>query len=135
MKDKITAFLGKFTRWFVALVIVIAGTFIVVKFYPYLFAKTIVGEVVKVERVNKPDTIVSAGGGEITKEQLFSFAVAIKDSAGAIHTASSEDRQWAVVEAGKCAEAKFFPYAPWQLDRAGTFYGARLLTYSDCPVK
>jgi hypothetical protein len=63
---------------------------------------------------------------------MFSFAIAIRDQKGTIHTASAEDRQWAVVEKGQCVEAKFFPYPPWNLDKSGTFFGARLLKLYDC---
>lgn len=135
MKEKISSFLRKFTRWLVAVILLLGGAITIVKFYPYIFSKTIHGEIVKVERVNRPDTVISTGGGSLSKEQMFSFAIAIKDETGAIHTASSEDRQWAVAEAGKCAEAKIFPYPPWELDRAGTYHGARLIKYNDCPSK
>lgn len=63
--------------------------------------------------------------------------MAIKDeTSGEIFTASSEDRQWAAVQGeGLCAEAKFFPYPPWQLDKAGTYHGARLLKLWNCSEK
>ena len=89
------------------------------------------GEVIGIDRVIEPSTII--GAGKIPNAQIFSFAVAIKDANGDILTASSEDRQWAVVEKGKCAEAVFFPYPPWILDKAGTFFGARLYRLYECP--
>jgi hypothetical protein len=106
--------------------------FVVFKFYPYVFAKNVTGEIVGVERVNTNETIVM-GGANVPAAQIFSFAVAIRDAKGEIHTASSEDRQWAVVQAGKCAEAKFYPYPPWDLAKWGTFSGARLIRLFDCP--
>jgi hypothetical protein len=76
---------------------------------------------------------MTSGRQGIPDEQIFSFGVAIRDSKGEIHTASSEDRQWAVAQAGQCVEAKYFPYAPWELSNAGTYHGARLIRLFDCP--
>ncbi len=84
-----------------------------------------------IDRVTQPTSII--GSSQIPDSQLFSFAVAIKVPSGEIFTASSEDRQWAVVEKGQCAEVKFFPYPPWQLDKSGTYFGARLLKLFACP--
>jgi hypothetical protein len=119
-----------------AIVLVIAATavFVCVRFYSYVFAKTIDGEVVKVERVTQPEAVI-ASGRNIPAEQLFSFGIAIRDPKGEIHTASSEDRQWSVVQAGQCAQARYFPYPPWDLDKAGTYHNARLLRLYDCPKK
>lgn len=118
----------------VAFLVIAVTSFILIRFYPYIFAKSIDGEVVKVERVTQPETVIS-NGATIPASQIYSFAVAIRDGKGEIHTASTEDRQWAVVQAGQCAEAKFYPYAFWELDKAGTYHGARLLRLYDCPKK
>jgi hypothetical protein len=107
------------------------GAYAIFKFYPYLFAKTVNGRIENVERVSPAEAIIT-GGGTVPAEQLFSMAISIKDAKGEIHTASSEDRQWAVVRPGQCAEAKFFPYPPWNLQKSGTYYGARLLKLYDC---
>jgi hypothetical protein len=109
-----------------------AGT--VFYFYEYIFAKQVLGEIVKVERVTQTNTLIAANGGSqaLAPEQLFSFAVAIRDSQGEIHTASTEDRQWAVAQAGQCVEAKFLAYPPWRLEKAGTYFGARLIRLFDC---
>jgi hypothetical protein len=119
--------------WLVILILVLIGAgYSSVRYYGFIFAKTIKGKIVKVEKVSPVGTLIT-GGGSVPAEQLFSFAVAIKaDNSDEIHTASSEDRQWAVAQIGQCAEAKFFPYAPWELDKAGTYYGARLLRLFDC---
>lgn len=104
-----------------------------VEFYPYIFAKTVKGVIYKVERVSLNVSLIqnsSASGG--LSPQLFSFAVSIKDDSGEVFTASAEDRQWAAVSEGLCVTAKFFPYPPWKLDKAGTFYGARLLDSRVC---
>lgn len=101
------------------------------KYYTFIFAKAVVGEVTRVERVNTAEAILM-GSREIPQQQLFSFAVAVRDSKGEIHVASSEDRQWAVVQKGQCVEAKFFPYEPWNLAKAGTYHGARLERLFEC---
>lgn len=103
-------------------------------YYPYIFAKRVTGEIINVERVDVPMTILSRPGTEMNP-QVFSFAVAVKDKlTNEIFTASSQDRQWAVVRAGQCAEVKLFPYAPWDFDRAGTYHNARLEKLYECPV-
>jgi hypothetical protein len=109
-----------------------AGAFFCVKYYSYVFARTVVGKVVDVENVLQPTTIIQGVEGQKLPNQIFSFAIGILDDKGEIVTASSEDRQWAVVKKGQCAEAKFFPYPPWALSKAGTYFGARLLKLNDC---
>lgn len=102
-----------------------------IRFYGYVFAKTIRGEIVRVERVLNPDMVMITGNAP-PPPQMYSFAIAIKDDKGEYHTASTEDRQWAVVEKGQCAEARFFPYPPWNLSKANTYYGARLERLFEC---
>jgi hypothetical protein len=109
------------------------ATYVSIRYYSYVFAKTITGEVVKVERVNQNEAIIT--GRPVAPMQMFSFAIAIRDEKGEIHTSSSEDRQWAVVQEKQCATAKFFPYPPWELDKAGTYHGARLVRLFECPKK
>jgi hypothetical protein len=123
----------KYVILFFLFIAIGAGSYLTVRYYSYIFAKTITGEIVKVERVNQNEAIIT--GRPVAPMQLFSFAVAIRDEKGEIHTASSEDRQWAVAQAKQCATAKFFPYPPWDLDKAGTYYGARLVRLFDCPNK
>jgi len=114
------------------LILILAGAgFVCVKYYSYVFAKDVQGELIGVERVNSAESVI-ATGRDIPTLQLFSFAVAIRDKKGEIHAASSEDRQWAVTVKGQCVEARFYPYAPWQLDKAGTYFGARLNRIFDC---
>lgn len=109
--------------------------FVLVTWYPYIFSKTVDGEVYGVERVEAPLAVVTTEGAK-PASQVFSYAVAVKDSkTGEIFTASSEDRRWAVVQKGQCAEVKFLPYPPWSLTRSGAFFGARLIRLYDCPVK
>jgi hypothetical protein len=116
------------------LVLAVAG-YAVYNYYPYIFARTVVGKIVGVDNVLQPTTIVQGNAAGNLPKQIFSFAVGIQDDKGEIVTASSEDRQWAVVQKGQCAEAKFFPYAPWDLSKSGTYFGARLLKLYECPAK
>lgn len=121
---------------FLSLVLVLAVVgYAVYNYYPYIFARTVVGKIVGVDNVLQPTTIVQGNSNGSLPKQLFSFAVGIQDDKGEIVTASSEDRQWAVVQKGQCAEAKFFPYAPWDLSKSGTYFGARLLKLYECPTK
>jgi hypothetical protein len=108
--------------------------YLIVEYYSIVFSRTVTGKVVAIDRVTQPNTLIG-NGGQIPASQIFSFAIAIRDTQGEIITSSSEDRQWAVVEKDQCASAKFFPYPPWQFEKAGTFYGARLLKIFDCPEK
>jgi hypothetical protein len=116
------------------LVLAVAG-YVVYNYYSYIFARTVVGKIVGVDNVLQPTTIVQGNAAGNLPRQIFSFAVGIEDDKGEIVTASSEDRQWAVVQKGQCAEAKFFPYAPWDLSKSGTYFGARLLKLYECPPK
>src|SRR4051812_33184111 len=96
----------KYIALFLVLILVAAGAYVSIAYYPYVFAKNVKGEIVKVERVNLNETII-ASGRNVPPSQMYSFAVAIRGQDGEIHTASSEDRQWAVAQSGQCAEAKF----------------------------
>ena len=116
------------------IILMIAG-WVGYNYYGFLFARTVDGEIRAVERVMQSSAIITSANS-IPASQLYSFAVAIREHGGGeIVTGSSEDRQWAVVQQGQCAEAKFFPYAPWILEKAGTYYGVRLMRLYDCPGK
>jgi hypothetical protein len=115
-----------------ALAVLLGAGFVAVRYYAYVFAKTVRGEVARVERVNESMIVANPG---VPASQLFSFAVSIRDAKGEYHTASSEDRQWAVVRTGQCVEARFYPYPPWHLDKSGTYHGARLIRLFECPPK
>ena len=113
--------------------LVILATFISMRYYSFVFARTVTGKIAGIDRVTQTNTIIGTTT-QIPPSQIFSFAIAVKELEGNIVTASSEDRQWAVAEKGQCVQAKFFPYPPWQLDKSGTYYGARLLKLSDCAL-
>jgi hypothetical protein len=111
----------------------LAVVFIFVEYYPYIFAKRVSGEFLRVERLELPVSLLTQPGAVINP-QVFSYAIAMRDqSTKEIFTASSQDRQWAVVNQGQCGEAKLFPYPPWKLDRDGTYHNARLEKLFDCP--
>lgn len=122
-----------FISIFVFVLLVSAGG-VFVKFWPYIFAKDVEGQVIKVERLVDPMAVAVVSGQEGPSNKMFSFAVAVKDSkTGEIFTGSSEDRQWAAVDGeGFCGHARFFPYPPWQFDKAGTYFGVRLLKLWSC---
>ncbi len=108
------------------------GVFVYFNFYSYIFSRRVVGVIQKVERIQLNVSLMQTGPTGSVNPQLHSFAVAIKESSGEIVTASAEDRQWAVAQAGQCAEAVFYPYPFWKLDKANTYFGARLEKLFDC---
>ena len=116
-------------RTLLLVILLFGGVVVVVNYYPYIFAKNITGEILEVERVTPPGMIVGSG---VTAAQMFSFAVMIKAQDGELYHASSEDRQWSIAKKGYCVEAKFYPYAPWSLDKAGTWFNARLTKVMEC---
>lgn len=131
MKSVIRA-LSRLGYGILAVVVVSALGWVFVTYYSWIFSKTIRGEVLRNERVTNPTAIF--GGRAATPEVMHSFTVLIRDEkTGEMHTASSEDRQWAVVAAGYCVSARFFPYPPWELEKGGTYGNARLEAVYDCP--
>jgi hypothetical protein len=121
----------KYLSFLTVIVVFAAGIYVVVNWYPYIFAKSVDGVVFGVERVQSSIALLSDGSRP--PAQVFSFAVAVKDGkTGEIFTASSEDRRWAVVQKGQCAEVKFLPYPFWSLSRSGAYFGARLIRLYEC---
>ena len=123
------SFMKKFSFLVAFLVLVVGGGYILINYYHLIFAKTVIGQVIKVSKVN--DTI-AVMGNNAPNSVVYSFAVAIKTANGTIFTSSSEDRQWAAVNDGFCVEAKLYPYPPWNFEKADTFYNARLIHMMDC---
>lgn len=111
--------------------LIFAGT-LFVKYYSVIFSRRVKGVVQKVERVDMNVALLQSARSGNINPQVFSFAVAIKEDSGEIVTASAEDRQWAVVQAGQCAEAVYYPYPPWNFEKANTYFGARLEKLSEC---
>lgn len=122
----------KYLLFLFAIAILLSAIILVVNYYGFIFSRKVIGVVERVEKVQINVALMQTNSNEALNPQLYSFAVAIKEASGEIVTASAEDRQWAVVQAGQCAEAVFYPYPPWRLDKAGTFHGARLEKLTDC---
>ena len=121
------------SRWIRILVlcgIVLAAGYTAVRYYSFLFSKNFAGQVDAVERVTEVTAIV--GSRPLPSSELYSYSVSLLLPNGEHVTSTSEDRQWAVVRKGQCVQAKFYPYPPWELDKAGTFFNARLLKLADC---
>ena len=95
-------------------------------YFPYIHQRHVVGQVKGVKQIFEAAAIVPTTGGE-PSTKIYSFAVAVEDSKSSeIVTGSTEDRQWGVVKEGQCVEAIFFPYPPWNLQKAGTYYNVRI---------
>lgn len=120
-------------KWALGVLFGLALGFGVVNYYSFIFSRDVVGVVVDVERIELNTAIVTRQQGDVPF--MHSFAVAVKEASGEIVTSSSEDRQWAVVKPGQCVEARYFPYPPWNLQKSGTYFGARLLKLEDCAKK
>lgn len=114
-----------FVKYTIAVVVVLLIGVGMVNNYSWLFAKSVEGEVFKVERVTNPTMVVNSQVGT-SNAMMHSFAVAVKAADGMIYTASTEDRQWAVVVPGCMVKALFFRYPFWELNKGGTFFNARL---------
>lgn len=125
-----------FKRFLIVLILI--GLGLVYYFgYPYLFSRIITGEITGAKHVIESMAVISSAEGQSQiPNKMFSFAIAIRDhKSSEIVTGSSEDRQWAAVKEGQCARAEFFPYPPWQLNKAGTYFGVRLLNlYDNCEM-
>lgn len=123
-------------RFFIVLVLL--GIGIVLFFgYPYIFSRVVTGEITGAKHVLESMAVITTPDAQSqVPNKVFSFAIAIRDhKTSEIITGSSEDRQWAAVKEGQCARAEFFPYPPWQLNRAGTYFGVRLLNlYDNCEL-
>lgn len=122
-------------KWFTVLCILIAvivlGSGYVV-FYSYIHKRTVVGTVNGVHQLF--ENVAYLAGSKNPSPQIYSAAVAVRDSkTSEIVTGSTEDRQWGVVKEGQCVQAVFFPYPPWNLQKAGTFYNVRVeKVYDNC---
>jgi hypothetical protein len=124
-----------FLRWVFFLFFVVPTTWGFFHFYSYIFSRKVVGVVIDVKQLDTNVALLPVAGTtqeKISPSLYAAFSVAIKEGSGEIVTASAEDRQWAVVHPGHCAEAVYYPYPPWKLDKAGTYFGARLQKLTEC---
>lgn len=122
-------------KWILSLAFLVLlgiGGYVYVNYYSYIMSKDVTGIVTGIERVTTNSIILPSETTQ--REQLFSFAVAIKTYDGDIFAASADDRQWAVVQTGHCVRARFYPYPFWNLEKSGTYFNARLLKIVECPT-
>lgn len=124
-----------FAKWIKGIVI-LAGVLVLIScyviFYSYIHKRTVVGPVSGVNQLF--DNVTLLAGSRNPAPQIYSAAVAVRDTqSNEIVTGSTEDRQWGVVKEGQCVEADFFPYPPWNLQKAGTYYNVRVIKlYDNC---
>lgn len=112
-----------------ALVILLAsGLFI--QHYSWIFAKNIRGEVIEIESSAIPSTPPANGSSETASTTV--FTVLIEASDGKMYTSTTTDEQWKVVRKGYCVQVLLYRYPPWDLERAGTFFNARLRQLYRC---
>lgn len=114
------------------LVVLVGAATFVISNYSWVFAKRVHGEILDVQRVTDPSAIISS---RVTEEQMYSYSILIQGEDGRLYTASSEDRQWQVAKKGYCVEALLYRYPPWDLQKANTFFNARLEELKVCPGK
>lgn len=119
-----------FLKKLLGLLVVLGLLLSAIQFYSIIFAKTVVGRIEHVVRVTELTAIL--GSRQVPESQIYSFSVSIRQPSGEMLTATSEDRQWAVTKAGQCVKAKYFPYPPWNFEKAGTFFNARLISLVEC---
>lgn len=112
------------------IVLAAAGTFFV-NYYSWIFAKTVSGKIVDVQRITDPTAII--GGSKLTAEQLHAYSILIEGDDRKMYTASSEDRQWQVAAKGLCVTALLYRYPFWDLEKSGTFFNARVKEIRHCP--
>jgi hypothetical protein len=118
--------------WFVSVLCVVAIFAFVITNWSWVFAKRVHGEIINVERVTNPTAIL----GKATDSQIHSYAMLIQNEAdGLLYTASSEDRQWQVAEKGYCVDATLYVYPPWNLEKSGTYFNARINQLFRCAGK
>lgn len=90
-----------------------------------LFRKDYTGKVTKIDHLmNGQATVI--GKGVSIPSAAFSCAVELNVGSEFV-TFSSEDRQFATVDKDDSISVATFKYPPWNLDKAGTHYGGRLL--------
>lgn len=105
-----------------------------INYYSFIFSKKFEGQVFEIRRVNQPNLVVG-NASVINPSIMHSYAVAIRTLKGEIITASGEDRKWEVVHKGLCVTATFYPYPPWNLEKGGTYFNARLDEIKECGVE
>lgn len=117
-------------KGFIFLSLLVAAGYFVVSNYSWVFATTLEGQILAVEKVGQVQVAIIDNKNV---GSLFSYAVKLlikrEDGSEEIITGSSEDRQWSVAQIGECVKARFQPYPPWNLEKAGTFFNVRLMSF------
>lgn len=116
-------------RFLIVLLAVLAIAFFVFTQWSWVFSKKVQGRVLAVSRVTQPNAIL---GSRITDAQMHSYSIMIQGDDGKIYNASSEDRQWEVVTKDYCVTTRLYVYPPWELEKAGTYFNARILETRFC---
>lgn len=122
-------------KWLVRILIfvgILVAASVYMVYYSYFHSRTVIGPVSGVKQLLENTAILA--GNQDPSNKIYSFAVGVKDTkTQEIVTGSSEDRQWGVVKDGQCVEAVFFPYPPWNLQKAGTYFNVRVhKLYDNC---
>ena len=107
----------------VVIVVLILGSVIYSMGYKFFSQKTLTGKVTACSEM-------TAGGayGRAVPSGAFSFAVDMAiPGENEILSFSAEDRKFANVVKGDSIQVRVFKYAPWNWEKAGTYYGGRLI--------
>lgn len=119
-----------FVKYLILAALVVGALAFVVANYSWVFAKRVHGRIINVERVTDPNAIIS---GRVTEAQMHTYAILIQGEDGRLYTANSDNPRWEVAKKGYCVDTLLYRYPPWQLERANTFFNARLDELSLCP--
>ena len=111
--------------------VLLSGTGGGVGLYGYMKSKDVSGQLESVTSAMPDGAIVQSG-----EAPVFQASVLLIQPDGSLLLFSTDDRQWASLigekAKGKCFDVRVFPYAPWQLSKAGTFHGGRILSVKEC---
>lgn len=125
---------SRYLKFLLIVIVVCLLGYFFVTYYSFIFSRKVVGKIEKVEKVQLNVALMTSAGTAAQKlnNEMYSFAVAIRQADGEIVTSSATDRQWAVAQPGQCAVAIYYPFPPWQLYKTSTYYGAKLEKLYDC---
>ena len=125
---------SRYLKFLLIVIVVCLLGYFFVAYYSFIFSRKVVGKIEKVEKVQLNVALMTSAGTAAQKlnNEMYSFAVAIRQADGEIVTSSATDRQWAVAQPGQCAVAIYYPFPPWQLYKTSTYYGATLEKLYDC---
>lgn len=125
---------SRYLKFLLIVIVVCLLGYFFVAYYSFIFSRKVVGKIEKVEKVQLNVALMTSAGTAAQKlnNEMYSFAVAIRQADGEIVTSSATDRQWAVAQPGQCAVAIYYPFPPWQLYKTSTYYGAKLEKLYDC---